>query len=348
MKTLCKIRMKPQFIVRWLLATIVVGAASADFGWLGSVTAIIALGGVVGATLHIFAASSPLRGATEVGAVALLLAVLVAVILPMFNFSSEWSRQSQCEGQLWGISRALLNYHRAHGSFPPACDRDEAGRPMHSWRVLILPYMGLEERELYSRYDLNEPWNSPGNRKLAALRPKIYACPSDADTALSANTSYMAVVGRETVWPDSGAMKLDDIRDKPNETIQLVEVAGSGVNWMEPRDLPFDAAVAGINQPSGLSISSNHTVLTDLIYRETGANVVFCDSTGGFLSQDISSDALRALLTANGGEVVSGGMLDARRVNWPRCLSISVMAISVILLLASFANPGRKSDCLDC
>jgi len=133
----------------------------------------------------------------------------------------------------------------------------------------------------------------------------------------------VAVVGRDTVWPGSEAVKLDNIRDKPNETIQLVEVAGSGINWMEPRDLPFDAAVAGINRVSGLSISSKHNVPTDVIYRETGACVAFCDSSGGFLSQDTSSDTLKALLTANGGEVVSQGVLDARRVDWPRCLSLS-------------------------
>jgi len=44
---------------------------------------------------------------------------------------------------------------------------------MHSWRVLILPYMGEEEQQLYSRYNLNEPWNSPENHKLAALRPRF-------------------------------------------------------------------------------------------------------------------------------------------------------------------------------
>jgi len=37
---------------------------------------------------------------------------------------------------------ALFNYHDDYGSYPPAYIADESGRPMHSWRVLILPYLG--------------------------------------------------------------------------------------------------------------------------------------------------------------------------------------------------------------
>ena len=36
---------------------------------------------------------------------------------------------------------ALHNYHQANGCFPPAYIADKNGKPMHSWRVLILPYM---------------------------------------------------------------------------------------------------------------------------------------------------------------------------------------------------------------
>ena len=321
-------------LIRWCVATTVIGAAGVAFGWLGSVIAFIAVGTVVVSAQYIFSGSSLLRVALNVGTMVLLVATLMAVILPMISLSSPWSRQRLCIDHLRAISLALLAYHRAHGSFPPACVRDKTGKPMHSWRVLILPYMGMNEQELYSRYNLNARWDSPENRKLAALRPGLYVCPSDTDAASSANTSYVAVVGRQTVWPDSEAMKLDDIRDKPSETIQLVEVTGSGINWMEPRDLSFDAAVAGINRASGLSISGKHTVATDVIYRETGACVAFCDSSGGFLSYDTTSDFLTALLTANGGEVVPRDVLNAKRLDWPRCLSISVLAISSLVLLA--------------
>jgi Protein of unknown function (DUF1559) len=38
----------------------------------------------------------------------------------------------------------VANYHDTYGRFPPAYIADHDGRPMHSWRVLILPL--LEQR----------------------------------------------------------------------------------------------------------------------------------------------------------------------------------------------------------
>jgi hypothetical protein len=61
------------------------------------------------------------------------------------------------------IGLALRNYHDAYGRFPPAYVADGHGPPMHSRRVLILPW--LEKREIYDRYRFDEPWDGPNNRK---------------------------------------------------------------------------------------------------------------------------------------------------------------------------------------
>ena len=55
-------------------------------------------------------------------------------------------------------------YEDEHGCFPPAYVADASGRPMHSWRVLILPY--LDQQQLYDQYDFSEPWNGPNNQQL--------------------------------------------------------------------------------------------------------------------------------------------------------------------------------------
>lgn len=47
---------------------------------------------------------------------------------------------------------------------------------MHSWRVLILPYIG--EDALYNTYKFDEPWDGPNNIKLLNQIPRLYACPS--------------------------------------------------------------------------------------------------------------------------------------------------------------------------
>jgi Protein of unknown function (DUF1559) len=67
---------------------------------------------------------------------------------------------------------AVANYHETYGCFPPAYVADRDGKPIHSWRVLILPF--LEQQELYRAYNFDEPWNGPNNRKLASRVGKIY------------------------------------------------------------------------------------------------------------------------------------------------------------------------------
>ena len=61
------------------------------------------------------------------------------------------------------IALALLNYEQAHHALPPAYTVDAQGRPLHSWRTLILPY--LDQESLYQTIDLSKPWNDPANAK---------------------------------------------------------------------------------------------------------------------------------------------------------------------------------------
>ena len=163
---------------------------------------------------------------------------------------------------------------------------------MHSWRVLILPY--LERQDLYDAYRFDEPWDGPNNRKLAKEIIDVYCCPSDAPGSPT-NTSYVAVVGPETAWPGSVATKLADFKDGVSKTLLIVEMKNSGIHWMEPRDLDLSQMAQMINAKSGRGPSSNHP---------GGMNVVFADRSTRFLREDISPATLRALITINGGEKV--------------------------------------------
>src|SRR5205807_620844 len=71
------------------------------------------------------------------------------------------------------IGLALYEFRQAHGRLPPAIVYDKDGTPLHSWRVLLLPY--LEQDDLFRRFRLNEPWDSPANADLLPLIPKVYA-----------------------------------------------------------------------------------------------------------------------------------------------------------------------------
>ena len=75
-----------------------------------------------------------------------------------------------CQNNLKQIGLALQNYLSSEGSFPPAYVVDSAGRPVHSWRVLLLPYFDGREADvvrnklLYEAYRFDEPWDGPTTR----------------------------------------------------------------------------------------------------------------------------------------------------------------------------------------
>jgi len=99
-----------------------------------------------------------------------IVSVLCGALACLGRLAGEANRQargSQCSGHLCQISLALHNYHDVFGCFPPAYIADSRGRPMHSWRVLILPFM--EQVALYNAYHFEEPWDGPNNRKLARM-----------------------------------------------------------------------------------------------------------------------------------------------------------------------------------
>jgi prepilin-type processing-associated H-X9-DG protein len=188
------------------------------------------------------------------------------------------------------IALAILNYRDKEGHFPPPYIADENGKPMHSWRVLILPY--LEETALYNSYNFDEPWDGPNNRKLHDVVLDVYRCPSP-DNSGSTNTNYAAVVGPGTIWEVGQETALKSIPDGASKTILVVEVGHSGIHWMEPRDLYIGQMSPNINPKAGQGISGSH---------KEGANVVFADGSLRFLSNSTPADVLAAFLTRDGQE----------------------------------------------
>ncbi|MGD9720255.1 MAG: DUF1559 domain-containing protein [Pirellulales bacterium] len=224
--------------------------------------------------------------------------VMTALLLPAVQAAREAARRATCTNQLRQIGMALATYNDKYQSFPPAYVAGADGKPMHSWRVLVLPFFGDPNLDaLYEQYKFDEPWDSPHNRQLAErFDASIFHCPSD-DSA-SDETSYLAVVDPSTVWPGATAKSVAEVfrADGTAQTVLLVESSGSGIHWMEPRDLTLAEAMQGIN--SGRpppNISSHHPL---------GVNVLWCDVRVTFLSEETSQKELRGLLTATGGEVV--------------------------------------------
>ncbi|PQO31747.1 hypothetical protein C5Y97_20265 [Blastopirellula marina] len=64
-----------------------------------------------------------------------------------------------------GFAISLKSLNEPGNRLPLVNEYDEQGRPMHSWRVLLLPEM--EAREFYDLYAFHEPWDSLHNLRLA-------------------------------------------------------------------------------------------------------------------------------------------------------------------------------------
>jgi hypothetical protein len=162
-----------------------------------------------------------------------VLGICAGLLLPAVQAARAAAQRVSCMNNLKQIGLAMHNYASVYGSFPPAYIADKNGRPMHSWRVLLLPY--LEENALYRQYDFKEPWDGPRNSSLAAITAKVYVCPSDPSMNTS-QTSYLMLTGPGCISSGANSTKPGQFANGLSKTIMVIECANSGVNWMEPRD----------------------------------------------------------------------------------------------------------------
>jgi len=214
------------------------------------------------------------------------------LFLPAVQSAREAARRASCANNLKQIGLAMHNYADVHGTFPPAYLTDENGKPMHSWRVLILPE--LDRQDLYDRYNFDEPWNSPANWALANEMPDVFNCLS-VEVPGHQETSYVMIVGPNTISDGPTARKLSAITDGTSNTIMIVEASNRNFDWLEPIDLKADEISYQINDGSGTGIGSAHP---------KGVNMLFCDGSVLFMSNMVPPEDVKAMSTINGGEEV--------------------------------------------
>ena len=233
-------------------------------------------------------------------AAGIVVTVTVLIFFPAVRAARSVAQERSCEANLRKIWAAMQSYEEEHGTLPPAFIPDENGKPKHSWRVLILPF--LDEEGLYSRYDFDETWNSPTNAQLIGYMPDVYACPADIDASPSiGETSYMLLVGKDTFFPGAEPTSINDLADDPATTIMVAETPVAGVNWMEPKDLKAGRMQFVINGGFGLEVGS---------YHDEGAHVVMADGTVHFLDDAMPADYVEGMSTIAGDEPIPVESLD--------------------------------------
>jgi prepilin-type processing-associated H-X9-DG protein len=238
------------------------------------------------------------RGVTivELLVIIAIIAFLIALLLPATRYSRPAAYRSWCSNNLKGIALALAKYETDHGVLPPAYTVDAQGRPLHSWRTLILPY--LEQEPLYASINLSQPWDDPSNGTALAARPSVYMCPTAfADDRGPGNlTTYVACVGPTDRYllPFGRSRRLDEITDGTDHTLAVIEIPRpAAVPWISPLDAT-DALVLSLGHPNQPPLP--HT---------GGFNAAFADGSVRFLKTTTSEAVRRKLLTINGGETLS-------------------------------------------
>lgn len=323
-----------------------VAAALATFGPGGIVAAAI----VLGFWAWVFYAPKRQIGLLGILIVVIVLAMFVALLLPAVQSARGAARRAQCANNLKQISLAILTYENAKGKLPPAYLADDSGMPTHSWRVLILPY--LEELVLYQKYNFNEPWDGPNNSKLVGLIPEVYRCPSQADEKAgnSTKTNYFVAVGPETAFPGGTGRSIRTITDGTSHTITVFESSGLSVNWMDPRDVTLDEAIALLTtKPRSGHMQVEDGFLTTTYYETSYRNVAYCDGHVTWMGQLKDADLAKALFTVAGREAIPNEWEETyvppkttTVVKWGKVWSLSVFIIVSLLPVAWVGRRGAR------
>lgn len=226
-----------------------------------------------------------------------ILWLLAAILLPAIRSTGTMGR-SQCGSNLKQIMLALHSYAQGYGAFPPAYTVDARGRALHSWRTLILPWLG--EEDLYRSIDLSKPWDDPANKKARESAVPVYQCPEQGG-ALGWTTSYLACVGPHAFLLSTEPRPLRTISDHMASTIAVIEKLPHGGfrhnsspwTWMAPVDADESLVI---------ELGPDVKALV-----EGKVNAAFVDGQVRALKAPIDPQFHAALRSVDGGETIRSG-----------------------------------------
>jgi hypothetical protein len=164
--------------------------------------------------------------------------LITSAIEPALLSARQEAQKTASKAHLRQIAVAMQMYEAQNKSLPAPASYDGQGKPLLSWRVHVLPFLG--QQKLYEKFHLNEPWDSENNKKLIAEMPDLYQSPM-SKLKEKGRTNYLLPTGKDTLFPGREGPKLKDIKN-PAHTILIVEVDDEhAIPWTKPDDLPFDA-----------------------------------------------------------------------------------------------------------
>ena len=229
---------------------------------------------------------------------------LLLVVSHVILSQREGTRRERCEYNLLQLYRATCEYVDAYGTYPPAYTIDSEGTPLHSWRVLLLPY--LDREELYSHIRLNEPWDCEWNSQFWDKTPSLFQCSSipvhtesgSANLDKTKRCSFSCVLGTSSLFAKNGKPVFpDEVVDGVSNTVMYVE-RRDPVNWMNPQDELTEEQVLNENE---LPTTQRRGFGS---WHGAGGYVLLADGSTRFLSEKIDSAVLKLLLNIDDSKVI--------------------------------------------
>ena len=141
--------------------------------------------------------------------------------------------------QLRGFATLFTKYYTEHQKFPSDI-LDAEGKPLLSWRVALLPSIGMED--LYNKFKKDEPWDSEAN--LALLHspnpvPNLRVFQSMTPDVASTKTVVRFFDSAGTPFSNRN-LKIEEVKS-PETTLMFVLVTPQyAVEWTKPEPLEFD------------------------------------------------------------------------------------------------------------
>lgn len=206
-------------------------------------------------------------------------------------------QQAETRKRLRSIGRAIFTFENQNRELPTAQVKSPDSQYSHSWRVMLLPYLGYDE--LKQQYRTDEPWDSEHNKKLLSQMPDVYAVGDEFDK--QGLTSFLAISGRdaaiittpEETGPKTRGKKLGEVKDGTTNTAVVVQ-SKKRVPWTKPEDLPFVASDSFPHQEW---------------FSEKGFSFLRLDGVAYQITEKLMGDSrvgviLNALFTARGNEQI--------------------------------------------
>ena len=171
-----------------------------------------------------------------------LVPLAVAAVLPGVQERRASIEKGRETANLRKINQALEKYQETNGHSPARATLDKDGKPLLSWRVELLPFLG--EQTLFDEFRRDEPWDSPANQKLIARIPAVFTHPT-----LKAEPGFTFVRG----------ISDPEAKDRINQSTIIDESmgdaslgdAGRPVPWTKPEaDLSIELDPSLVRRPA--------------------------------------------------------------------------------------------------